>query len=123
MREELFIDFIDIEWCIRARSRGYEIVLFPNIVITHHLGDYSVSIMGNNYPIHTPLRMYYYFRNAMYLYRSPEIDWNWRFIDASRNIFRFLFYMLFVRNRRTYFKYIIKGYYHGIIKKMGKLDE
>ena len=123
MREELFIDFVDIEWCLRARAKGYEIVSFPKVEIAHHLGDSSVSFMGNNYPIHSPLRMYYYFRNAMYLYRLKEIDWNWRVVDAARNLFRFLFYMLFVKNRWTYFKYIIKGYYHGLIKKMGKLEE
>ena len=92
-------------------------------MIDHNLGDYAVRFMGHNYPIHSPLRMYYYFRNAMYLYRLREIDWNWRLVDATRNLFRFLFYMLFVRDRLTYFKYIIKGYYHGLIKKMGKLEE
>jgi rhamnosyltransferase len=79
--------------------------------------------MGHHYPIHSPLRMYYYFRNAVYLYRLREIDWNWRVVDATRNMFRFLFYMLFVKDRPTYFKYIIKGYHHGLIKKMGKLEE
>jgi rhamnosyltransferase len=123
MREELFIDFVDIEWCLRAGAKGYSIVSFPQVEIAHHLGDSSVSFMGTNYPIHSPLRMYYYFRNAMYLYRLSEIDWNWRVVDSARNLFRFLFYMLVVKNRRTYFKYIIKGYYHGFIKKMGKLEE
>ena len=123
MREELFIDFVDIEWCLRARAKSYQIISFPKVEISHFLGDSSISIMGTNYPIHSPLRMYYYFRNAIYLYRLKEIDWNWRLIDASRNFFRFLFYMLFVKNRPTYFKYIIKGHYHGIIKKMGKLEE
>lgn len=123
MREELFIDFVDIEWCLRARAKGYEIISFPQVEIAHHLGDSSVSFMGSNYPIHSPLRMYYYFRNAMYLYRLKEIDWNWRLVDATRNLFRFLFYMLFVKDRPTYFKYIIKGYYHGLMKKMGKLEE
>jgi rhamnosyltransferase len=123
MREELFIDFVDIEWCLRARQQGYEIVAINKVMIDHHLGDYGVHFMGHRYPIHSPLRMYYYFRNAMYLYRLKEIDWNWRTIDATRNLFRFLFYMLFVKNRTTYFKYIIKGYYHGFIKKLGKLEE
>ena len=123
MCEELFIDFVDIEWCLRARAKGYEIVSFPKIEIVHHLGDSSVSFMGTKYPIHSPLRMYYYFRNAMYLYRLKEIDWNWRVVDSARNLFRFLFYMLFVKNRLTYFKYIVKGYYHGLIKKMAKLEE
>jgi rhamnosyltransferase len=123
MREELFIDFVDIEWCLRARKQGYEIVAFNNVMIDHQLGDYSVRFMGHPYPIHSPLRMYYSFRNAMYLYRLKEIDWNWRLVDATRNLWRFLFYMLFVKNRRIYFRYIIKGYYHGLLKKMGKLEE
>jgi len=123
MREELFIDFVDIEWCLRARQKGYEIVAINKVMIDHHLGDYAVYFMGHRYPIHSPLRMYYYFRNAMYLYRLKEIDWNWRVVDAARNLFRFLFYILFVKDRWTYFRYIIKGYYHGLIKKMGKLEE
>ncbi len=48
MREELFIDFVDIEWCLRARAREYEIVSFPQVDIAHHLGDSSVSFMGTN---------------------------------------------------------------------------
>lgn len=123
MREELFIDFIDIEWCLRARAKGYEIVSFSRVVIEHHLGDSSISFMGTNYPIHSPLRMYYYFRNAMYLYRLKEIDWNWRLVDAARNLFLFLIYMLFVKDRGNYFRYITRGYYHGLIKRMGKLEE
>lgn len=123
MRDELFIDFIDIEWCLRARKLGYEIVAFPNIEMTHYLGESSVSVMGNRYPIHSPLRMYYYFRNSIYLYQSADIDWNWTLIDASRNVLRFLFYVFFVKDRLKYIKYIFKGYYHGFIKKMGKLEE
>ena len=123
MREELFIDFVDIEWCLRARKKGYEILAINHVLINHHLGDYAVHFMGHRYPIHSPLRIYYYFRNAIYLYRLREIEHNWRIVDAVRNLFRFLFYMLLVKNRLTYLKYIIKGYYHGYIKKMGKLEE
>ena len=123
MRDELFIDFVDIEWCLRARKKGYEIVAINKVIIDHYLGDYAVHFMGHRYPIHNPLRMYYYFRNAMYLYRLREVEFNWKFVDGARNIFRFMFYMLFVKDRPTYFKYIIKGYYHGLIKRMGKLEE
>ena len=123
MREELFIDFVDIEWCLRARAKKYEIVVFPSITISHFLGDYAVTFLRSSFPVHSPLRMYYYFRNAIYLYRLDGIEWNWRLVDGSRNLFRFLFYMLFVNSRCTYFKFIIKGYYHGIIKKMGKFKE
>lgn len=123
MCEELFIDFVDIEWCLRARRKGYEIVVINKVKIDHYLGDYMVKFMGRSIPIHSPLRMYYYFRNGIYLYQIGEIDWCWRLVDAMRNLQLFLFYMLFVKNRSTYFKYIIKGYFHGLIKRMGKLEE
>jgi rhamnosyltransferase len=123
MCKMLFIDFVDIEWCLRARRKDYEVVAFNMVMIDHHLGDYAEYFMGQYYPIHSPLRMYYYFRNAMYLYSQPEIEFNWKFVDGARNLFRFLFYMMFVKDRPTYFKYIIKGYYHGLINKMGKLEE
>ena len=123
MCEELFIDFVDTEWCLRARRKGYEIVAINKVRIDHYLGDYMVQFMGRSIPIHSPLRMYYYFRNGIYLYQLGEIDWCWRLVDAMRNLQLFLFYMLFVKNRSTYFKYSIKGYYHGLIKRMGKLEE
>ena len=123
MCEELFIDFVDIEWCLRARRKGYEIVAINKVKIDHYLGDYMVQFMGRSIPIHSPLRMYYYFRNGIYLYQLGEIDWCWRLVNAMRNLQLFLFYMLFVKNRSTYIKYSIKGYYHGLIKKMGKLEE
>ena len=94
MLKELFIDFVDIEWCLRARQKCYQIVAINKVKINHYLGDYAKNVMGQYYPIHSPLRMYYYFRNAMYLYRLQEIDWNWRLVDASRNLFRFLFYIV-----------------------------
>jgi rhamnosyltransferase len=123
MREDLFIDLVDVEWCLRARHHGYEVVAFNKVIIDHFLGDYAVRIMGYSYPIHSPIRMYYYFRNTTFIHQLCGNNFKWRFTETIRDIFRFLFYMLFVRNRLTYFKYIIKGYYHGFIKKMGKLEE
>ena len=123
MRDDFFIDFVDIDWCLRARQKCYQIVAINKVTINHYLGDLAVHFMGHHYPIHSPLRMYYYFRNAIYLYGLREIEFNWKFVDGARNLFRFLFYMLFVKNRLTYFKCIIKGYHHGFTKKMGKLEE
>ena len=122
MRDELFIDFMDIKWCLRASQHGYEIMTINKVIIDHHLEDYPVNFMGNHYSIYSPLRMYYYFRNAIYLYRLQDIELIRRLVDAARNLFRFLLYMLFVKKRPTYLKYIIKGYYHVLIKKMGKLE-
>ena len=121
MKNKFFIDYIDIEWCLKAKKKGYKIIIFQNIEIFQKLGQSKFRIFGNIYPIHTPQRMYYNFRNSILLYKSNYIDLNWKFVDGFRNIFRILFYILLKSPRIQYFKYISKGIYHGIINKSGRL--
>ena len=121
MREELFIDFIDIEWSLRAKRMGYQAVALPNVTIHHRLGDFGFNFFGTRFPIHSPLRIYYYFRNAAYLYKRRYISLNWKLVDGTRNIFRFLFYVILVKPRLSYFRMALLGTYHGIIGRMGKL--
>jgi rhamnosyltransferase len=120
MREELFIDFIDIEWSLRAKRMGYQAIALPKVTIQHRLGDYGFNFLGMKFPIHSPLRIYYYFRNAAYLYKQRYISLNWKLVDGSRNIFRFLFYVILVKPRLKYLRMGLLGTYHGIIGRMGK---
>ena len=119
MLDELFIDFIDIEWCLRARRKKYSIVSFQDISLEHNMGSLSFNFLGKYYPINTPLRIYYYFRNSFYLYRKRNMPIGWKIVDFSRNLLRIPFY-LFLVDFRSYFKPIFTGIIHGIFKKMGK---
>jgi rhamnosyltransferase len=121
MREELFIDFIDIEWSLRGKRMGYHAIALPNVTIHHRLGDFGFNFLGMIFPIHSPLRIYYYFRNAAYLYKRRYIDLNWKVVDGTRNIFRFIFYVVLVKPRLKYMRMALLGTYHGIIGRMGKL--
>jgi rhamnosyltransferase len=113
MREELFIDFVDIEWCLRAPQKGYEIVAINKVMIDHHLGDYAVSFMGtitrSTHPYACTTISVTPCTSIAYVKSTGTGAWWMRLGICSV----FLFYMLFVKNRPTYFKYIIKGYYHG----------
>jgi rhamnosyltransferase len=67
MCEELFIDYVDFEWCWRALKLGYKIVSVPNIVIEHTLGD-KIQIIGNRkIALRNRVRYYYIIRNGMYI--------------------------------------------------------
>ena len=70
--ENLFIDTVDFEYCYRSIEKGFKIILFKNILLTHHLGtkklqDPSGNKMPSNYSLHSPIRLYYMIRNYMYL--------------------------------------------------------
>jgi len=119
MLDKLFIDFIDIEWCLRAKRKKYSIVSFQDIELSHNMGNSSYNFFGKRYPINPPSRIYYYFRNSFYLYHNENMLIGWKIVDFSRNLLRILFYLILV-DFRSYAKPIFIGISHGILKKMGK---
>lgn len=119
MLDKLFIDFIDIEWCLRAKRKKYSVVSFQDVVLKHHMGASSFKFLGKFFPINSPSRVYYYFRNSFYLYHNENMPLYWKIVDFSRNLLRILFYLILV-DFRSYFKPIFIGIGHGVSNKMGK---
>jgi len=70
--ENLFIDFVDTEYCFRSVQRGYEIIKFSNVFMHHSLGELSEQLSFKNLKkskrsIHSSQRLYYMMRNFLYL--------------------------------------------------------
>jgi rhamnosyltransferase len=76
-RSDFFIDLIDIEWCLRASTLGYNIYLSRNVVVQHSLGEHA-SYKGTAISIHGPLRMRYRVRNGIYMMLYCSIPLAWR---------------------------------------------
>ena len=74
MEEKLFIDGIDIEWCLRARYKGYQIVQTNSTYLDHCLGDGRDKRVES----HSPLREYYIMRNSIWMIRQTHIPWGYR---------------------------------------------
>lgn len=70
-KDWLFIDGVDIEYCLNLRSNGYKIVRLNNIEIEHNLGDvFYKNILGHPYLCtnHNYIRRYYIMRNYHYIF-------------------------------------------------------
>ena len=102
-----------------AALQSSGIISFQDIEVSHNMGAESFRFLGNNYPINSPLRVYYYFRNSFYLYHNERTPFRWKLVDFFRNILRILFYLLLV-DFRAYSKPIFIGITHGIFNKLGK---
>lgn len=120
MREDLFIDYVDIEWGLRARRHGYQSYGVCAANMAHSLGDTPIQFMGKNIPLHSPLRHYYHFRNAVLLYKEPWIPLNWKCVDGWRLCLKYVFYSLFAVPQLTHWRMMTLGIWHGIIGKTGK---
>lgn len=119
MREELFIDYVDIEWGLRAKYRGFQSFGAFGAHMQHSLGDAPKKFFGRSIPIHSPLRHYYLARNGTWLYRQPWVPTNWKIVDGQRMILRFGFYSLFATPRWQHIKMMLLGFWDGMRGRMG----
>ncbi len=78
MREELFIDGVDMEWGLRARSLGLRSFIVPTARISHSIGDAFIKLLGVSVMVHSEVRNYYMARNWMYLLRLRTMGARWR---------------------------------------------
>lgn len=122
MRDDLFIDYVDIEWGLRARRHGLQSYGVCGAKMHHSLGDQPIKFLSKNIPLHSPLRHYYHFRNAVLLYREQWVPLNWKLVDGWRLCLKYGFYTLFAKPRMAHFRMMSLGLWHGIRNKTGKLD-
>lgn len=122
MKEEFFIDYVDIEWGLRANSFGYESFGIPNAMMEHSVGDNRLKLFGREISIHSPLRRYYLARNGIFMMKLPYVPWKYKVRELVYTVSRVLVFLCFVPNKLKYIKYISIGWFHGVIGKSGKLD-
>ena len=120
MKSEFFIDYIDIEWGLRAKSLGYQSYGVCAAQMLHSLGDQPIQKFGRSIPVHSPLRHYYHFRNGIWLHCRSSFDWKWKVVDAYRLLRQYVFYSLFIGNRMDHFVAITQGIIHGLMGRLGQ---
>ena len=120
MNEALFIDYVDIEWGLRAQRAGLSSFGVCDVVMEHCLGDKPLKFLGRYVSQHPPLRRYYHFRNAVWLYRQRGLPGNWKVSDACRLMVRYGFYTLFSSPRLQQWQMMTQGIWHGLTGRMGR---
>lgn len=119
MDDRLFIDFVDLEWCIRARSKGYVILGAPTVRLKHELGGEPVNVLGRSYPGHSALRHYYMFRNAVELMKRSYVPWSWKSTEFVKLPIRLIVYGCFMPSGMEHVRLSILGVRHGLSGRLG----
>jgi rhamnosyltransferase len=72
-REDFFVDYVDTEYCLRARQHGYKVIRACRVTMGHLIGNpksrsiYIRSVTPSN---HSAIRRYYITRNRMRVWRA-----------------------------------------------------
>lgn len=123
--EDMFIDLVDFDYCIRLTSAGYRILKVNTSIITHQLGNLKVyNVFGKKIHVtnHSKERIYYYSRNSIYYSRKhkeiiniKEIYW-----DLFKKICKVI---IFEKDKLNKIQYFLHGINDGLNRRMGPLND
>jgi rhamnosyltransferase len=121
MREDLFIDYVDIEWGLRARREGLVNYGVCAAHMEHQLGEEPVKFFGRNLVLHQPFRHYYLYRNILLLCRERWISLRWKTALLLNLSLKYFFYGLFTANRIAHLRMMTRGIIDGLKNRRGKM--
>ena len=111
MKESYFIDNIDLEWCFRAKSKGYELVGTDDAILYHAIGERSSNpfVRAGIIAQHSPQRSYFSSRNRVHLYGVDYSPVGWKYRDIIRFIMKTIWLLITSSDRKDYCKNIFLG--------------
>lgn len=125
MKGEYFIDNVDIEWCLRARSKGYVILGTSKVRLHHQLGRDAFPVWvlrWRKYGAYSPVRFYYKYRNFLLMWRLPYVPLRWKIRACWYWLGQFYVYVVFSPDRWKNLSMIGKGLWDGIRGRVGPID-
>ena len=124
--ENLFIDFVDVEYSLRADYLGYQNILFPNVIMQHSLGFLKMGRSFKTFKktpriLHAPIRVYYIVRNGWYLlFKVKHIHKEERKAILINHLKLLKNDFLYHDELAKVYGYALLGTFHFLINKMGK---
>lgn len=124
MNESLFIDYVDFDLGYRFKKAHLKIGYLSGYCITHTIGNpIPIHILNKTFYAlnHSPIRYYYRYRNAYYLYHYVDKEFFKK--EYRREMFGSLIKMfIFEKKRNEKIKMIKKGLSDAKKKRLGKFN-
>lgn len=116
MLDDFFIDFVDVEWCLRASEKGYKCFINPFESMKHSIGDLRVNIFGRMISLHSDFRKFYIYRNGLYMARLPYVPVGYKVRVFIFNMIRTLIGCSLSKDKLKTVKVSSKGWFSGFNK-------
>jgi len=119
MRDDFFIDFIDIEWSLRAKNFGYSVFMSPNVTMEHNIGDKRIKLFNRLISLHSDFRKYYIYRNGLYMVKLPYVPFWYKVRLLVLNSIRSLLGIFLSEEKSKTLKVTMGGWKDGFFNKVG----
>jgi rhamnosyltransferase len=125
--DELIIDYVDFEYCMRLRTHGYKVIQLGNAFLRQRLGNLlprrfvyrRVAVM--RYP---PVRVYYRFRNrlvlsAKYMKKFPL----WSILELRLTVNELVKIICFEKEKLEMCRMAFRGIADFLLHRLGKYED
>jgi rhamnosyltransferase len=119
---DLFIDYVDIEFCLRLRRQGMSILESP-AELRHSLGRTSCyRLLGLQFSAtnHSPARRYYITRNRLVLMARYLGDFPWIWRESKAFVAEFVKILLVEDDKASKLRAVAAGIYDALRGRLGK---
>tara|TARA_R110002050_G_scaffold257840_1_gene396950 strand:+ start:1337 stop:2206 length:870 start_codon:yes stop_codon:yes gene_type:complete len=123
MNEDLFVDYIDVDWSLRAKKLGYRVAMTNITSMSHTIGDSRINFLGRTISVHSPTRRYFLVRNSFYMLRQSYIPIGYKVRELSLNLVRALISLYISKNKKETFFMIRKGMKDGLMGVYGPMSK
>lgn len=110
----LFIDFVDFEWCWRAKAKGYKCGITDRLSIYHKVGKRELNFGKYKVIVSAPQRYFYQYRNYLWLIRRKYVPLQWKIATGIKFMLRLVYFPLCVKGGFACWREMIKGIKAGI---------
>jgi rhamnosyltransferase len=124
-REDFFIDAIDLEWCLRARFRGFTCWMAADLPMPHQLGSGVICMpaLGMHLVRQPPTRAYTSVRNQLAMLHLDHVPLAWKARAAARLVLYTLGQAAHAPHRSSALRLLARGWRDGLLGRLGAPHE
>lgn len=115
--EDLYIDYVDSEWCWRASKFNLSCYISEKVKILHSIGISRFKFLGLTFIISDNKRYYFQYRNFIKLLRVSYVPLSWKYKIAIKNIIFIFIIPFYFKNYFEVYKFISLGILDGFHSK------
>lgn len=125
-RDELFVDFVDNDFCMKLELHHYKILRVNSCIMHHQLGEAQekkiLGLFRFKASCHSPWRYYYMIRNNL------VFIWDYKsYLNVIKEYLKLAYVVCYgiisADDRKKTFSYMIKGYKDARHHKLGQLTD
>jgi rhamnosyltransferase len=126
MREDFFIDYVDIDWCYRARAAGFRLYGTAYAAMDHRMGDAHLRVWYFGWrreSAYSPLRVYYRMRNFVALCKRGYIPARWKIRNGWYTFGVAYSQVIFGSSHLHTLSMALRGLWDGLRGRMGRYPD